>query len=395
MKILFITTRIPLPSSKGDQLVTYNRLRTLSKYHEITLFSFYGNVTERENLELIKSYCSSIHLVKLPKWMSYVNVAAKGLINNSPLQVLYYRSNKFKKALNDLIKTNQFDVIHVCLLRLAPYLKDITTPKVLELIDSMQLNLSRKLEIETFPMTLLYREELRRIKRMEEQLGNSFDQLIVVAEADRKLIPSDNVSVIPNGVDTTHFHPTGRVAGTTKVIFTGNMDYAPNIHAVMWFVNNCYEGILEQIPNMKLIIAGGNPPQKLKNISKQFPGTVVTGFVESIAQYLNNSSLSIAPMQSGSGMQNKILEAMACGLPVVSTSLGLGSIGATPGKEIIIANTPDAFIKAVVLLLQDDKHAQDIGLNAREYVVNNHSWEHSALEVNGIYRRISRKDTAS
>jgi len=322
--------------------------------------------------------------------MSYVNVAAKGLINNSPLQVLYYRSNKFKKALNDLIKTNQFDVIHVCLLRLAPYLKDITTPKVLELIDSMQLNLSRKLEIETFPMTLLYREELRRIKRMEEQLGNSFDQLIVVAEADRKLIPSDNVSVIPNGVDTTHFHPTGRVAGTTKVIFTGNMDYAPNIHAVMWFVNNCYEGILEQIPNMKLIIAGGNPPQKLKNISKQFPGTVVTGFVESIAQYLNNSSLSIAPMQSGSGMQNKILEAMACGLPVVSTTLGLGSIRATPEREIVIANTPEAFIKAVVLLIQDDKQAQKIGSNAREYVMNNHSWEHSALEVNEIYRRISR-----
>ena len=390
MKILFITPRIPLPSSKGDQVITYNRLRTLSKYHEITLFSFYENDREIENLEIIRPYCAAIHLAKIPKWMSYVNVAIKGLFNNLPLQVLYYRSYRFEKALNRLIEANHFDVIHTYLLRLAPYLEGISTTKVLELIDSMQLNLSRKLEMETFPMTLLYREEFRRIKRYEEQIGNSFDHMIVVAETDRKLIPSDNVSVIPIGVDITHFHPIERGVGTATVIFTGNMDYSPNIHAVLWFVNNCYEGILKQIPKMKFIIAGGNPSQKLINLSKQYPSIVVTGFVESIAQYLNNASLSIAPMQSGSGMQIKILEAMASGLPVVSTTLGLGSIRATPGREIVIANTPEAFIKAVVFLIQDDKQAQKIGSNAREYVMNNHSWEHSALEVNEIYRRISR-----
>jgi polysaccharide biosynthesis protein PslH len=386
MKLLFVTSRFPYPPLKGDQVVAYHRLRTLSKHHEITLLTFYQKKSELEYLKFITPYCNTIHTVKLTKWQSLINMSL-GVISDLPLQVSYYYSKTFKKKLNNLLSTNNFDLLHIFLLRLAPYFDNFSTPKIIELIDSMQLNLKRRASLESIPIRWLIQEELKRVIRYEHKIHQFFNQIVVVSEKDKELIPGEQVQVIPNGIDTYIFKQQEEIPLKPTLIFSGNMGYAPNIHAVKWFVQLCLPIIKESIPEVYFIIAGANPSKEISNFA-QIPGVTVTGFVESMPDTLKNANVAIAPMQSGSGIQNKILEAMSSGLPVVTTNLGLGNIKAIPGKEILLADSPEDFAKAIISLLQNPSLAREIGNQGRQYVVNNHSWEVEANRVEELYKQM-------
>lgn len=390
MKILFITPRFPYPPLKGDQAVPYHRLRILNRRHEITLLSLYDKEDEIAGLDNLKPFCKAIHTVRLPQWRSVMNVALKGPFTSLPLQALYYWFNAFKKRIDELLAENSFDLIHAYMLRVAPYLSDVSAPKVLELIDSMQLNLERRVAMERIPKRWLFQEELRRIVHYERNIGDYFDQMIVVSEKDRALIPNKKVRVIPNGVDTELFKPQSKESKEPAIVFSGNMGYFPNESAVIWFVEKCFRRIKKEIPDAKLVIAGNNPSSKIKKLGDNL-SIFVTGFVESMVDELNKAQVAIAPMQSGSGMQFKILEAMSCNLPVVTTTLGLGDIKARPGEEICVADTAEDFAETVVTLIKSPEMADRIGRKAREFVMHNHSWENAASQVEEIYSRLLKE----
>jgi len=387
MRLLYITPRFPFPLLRGDQVVPFHRLRILSRRHEVTLLSLYEKKSELEGLDSLRPFCKVIHTVRLPRWRSAVNVAIKGPYSSLPLQALYYQSNPFKKYIDELLAENSFDLIHAYMLRVAPYLSHVTVPKILELIDSMQLNLERRLAMEGIPKRMLLREELRRIVNYERRIGEYFDHLIVVSEQDRLLIPDQKVSVIPLGVDTGLFKPDRKESKEHKIIFSGNMGYLPNINAVKWFVGECFPVIRKEVPSVSLIIAGANPSKGVCELARQ-DGITVTGFFQSMPETLAQASIAIAPMQSGSGMQFKILEAMACGLPVVTTTLGLGDIKAKAEEEIMIADTAEKFAKTVVELLRSPESAGRLGRNARNFVMHHHNWEVAATKVEEIYSKV-------
>lgn len=387
MKLLFVTPRFPYPPLKGDQVVSYHRLYTLSQRHEITLLTFYQNSQELENIKHIKSFCQNIHTVKIPKWQSFLNLAT-GVFSYLPLQVSYYYSDAFKNKINQILSTNNFDVIHLFLLRVAPYFKDVSIPRIIELIDSMQLNLERRIALETFPLRYILQEELQRIITYEQNLHKSFEQIVVVSEKDAKLIPGQNVQVIPNGIDTELFKQQQQYPLHPTLIFSGNMSYAPNIHAVKWFVKDCLPIIQQKIPDVSFVIAGANPSKEVQSLAKT-TGVEVTGFVKSMSETLRNANVAVAPMQSGSGIQNKILEAMSTGLPVVTTNLGLGSIKAKPNKEILVADTPEDFAQVTINLLKNPLKARELGDQARKYVVENHSWKAAANQLEELYKKLS------
>lgn len=387
MKILFVTARFPYPPVKGDQAIPYYRLKYLGKSHEITLLTFYEKKEELTHIDKIKPFCKELVTVKKSFIRSLLNMAVAGLFSKRPFQVLYYRSDAFKKALAKILETGSFDLLHVYMLRIAEYAETVRLPKVLELIDSMQLNFQRRLQMEPFPRNLLFRVELDRLKRYENRMVEHYHRAVVVSETDKACIGRDNVVHIGLGVNTDEFRPENKLSAGKVIAFTGNMGYFPNENAVLWFLENCFNRIREKVPGVRLIVAGKNPGAKIRRFHDG-ETVEVTGEVDSIAGVLNRSRVAIAPMRSGSGMQFKILEAMACGLPVVTTSMGLGSIAARHDESILVADEPEAFTDACIRLLTDDAPAERIGKNAEKVVKETYTWEQNVTALQNVYAEV-------
>ena len=394
MKILYVTARFPYPPLKGDQVVPWHRLRLLSKLHDITLLTFYESEDQLTHLPRLQEYCEAVHLVKLKVSTSMLSVASRAAVSSDPMQLSYYKSLKFRQKLNELLLAKDFDVVHAFMLRIAPYVSDISLPKILELIDSMQLNLQRRAEGGSWLMKRIIAEELRRISRYENQLHRHFDNLIVTSERDRELVAGDNVRALPLGVDVETFYPAARATKSTGIVFSGNMGYPPNIDAACWFVEQCLPLIRSEIPEASLTIVGANPSKAVRELGKR-AGVKVCGFVNSMSTALNSAHVAVAPMQSGSGMQFKILEAMACAIPVVTTNLGLGDIKALPGAEVLLGDTAEAFALQVKSLLRRPDLAQQVGRKGRDFVLRNHSWSSAAVQVNSMYERLCKSVRAS
>lgn len=386
MKLLFVTPRFPYPPFRGDQSVPFHRMRILSRKHEITLVSFFERDEELAGIDALREVCQAIHTVKLPRWKSFTNMSLRGPISRLPFQVLYYQSYEFNQKLHNVLEEGEFDLVHAFMLRLAPFCRNIRIPVVLDLIDSMQLNFKRRVDNSSVPHKWLLQEELRRLINYESTICKQDSRFIVVSNKDKDCILSENVDVVPLGIDIERFSPSVTRVKSQKIIFSGNMFYGPNVQAVKWFVQNCFFHIQREIEDVEFIIAGNHPTSDIRELAK-YPGITVTGFVESMPKVLHQASLAVAPMQSGSGMQFKILEAMSCGLPVVTNSLGLGDIKARSGIELLLAEAADDFVDKIVKVLKDRKLANDIGNKARAFVVNTHSWEHTTNMVESIYQQ--------
>jgi polysaccharide biosynthesis protein PslH len=389
LRILFVTPRFPHPPLKGDQLVVYHRLRLLGRRHEIALLSFVERDDELEGHPLAE-LCTSIHTVRLPRLRSVANVAALAPFSRLPLQVLYFHSRRFRRELDAVVAAGRFELVHAYLHRTAPFVEPLALPRVLELQDSMQLRLRHNVAREGAPKRWLWQEELRRMRSYERRIGAAFDHVIVLSEADRAQLPYGNVSVVPNGVDAELFAPRPELRRPGVVVFSGNMTYEPNVHAVTWFARECWPRVRAVLPDARLVIAGSRPAPSVRELARG-AGVEVTGWVESMPETLNAAAVAIAPMRSGSGIQNKILEAMACGLPVVTTPLGLGGIGAEAGSMLAVADDEPEFADAVVRLLSDPDEAEAMGRRARDFVLRCRTWERAAEQVEEIYARVVRR----
>lgn len=386
MKVLFCTARLPHPPLKGDQALAYHRARYLSQLHELHLLSFIETPEESQQVNALKPFFASITLVHLPRIQSWANMALGTLNPRVPLQVSYYHSPKFALQLRHLLACHRFDLVHVFLLRMVPYLQNLNLPTLVEFIDSMELNLERRANRASGLKRWVLHKELSRIRSYEGAAVRICDAATVVSQRDAGVLGEAKVRVIPLGVDVNLYSPAGHAA-ENRIIFSGNMSYEPNITAVQWFMDNCYVTLRQRIPEVSFTVAGANPTKGIAKLARA-PGVEVTGFVPSMVDALRRAKVAVAPMQTGSGMQFKILEAMACGLPVVTTTYGLGDIRASGGKELDVADTPSNFVDKIVRLLKAEPYRQQMGLAARQFVIHHHSWEAVGEQVNQIYSHL-------
>ncbi|MCP5053785.1 MAG: glycosyltransferase [bacterium] len=390
MKILFVTARFPYPPHKGDQAIPYYRLKLMGKRDEITLLTFYESKEELKYLDEIEPWCKEVITVKKSLARSLFNMTAWGLFSKSPFQVLYYRSRAFEGQLKRLTSETDFDIVHVYMLRIAGFGLGIKGPKVLELIDSMQLNFQRRAEAEKWPAKRLFKMELKRLKHYENQMVKAYDRSIVVSDTDREFIADENVKTIHLGIDTEFFRPEGQRESDPVIAFTGNMGYFPNDNAIRWFLENCWLKVKRRVPGVQLVIAGKGPGAAVKR-HHDGESVRVLGVVDSMAEVLNQARIAIAPMQSGSGMQFKVLEAMACGLPVVATTLGLGTIPAHDGENVLIADDPESFSRRCSQLLTDDALATTIGQKGMELVRDTFGRQKNIDSLYSLYNEVLTK----
>jgi len=389
MKILFIAPRFPYPLHKGDQLTVYRRLIEVSKRHEVTLLSFFDEDIQ-EGLDKIKPYCKGgIYTIPHHWYFSFLSAGFHALISFMPLQVLLFQSGKFRSMLKKILTEQRIDLVHIFLLRMAPYrnfVKDI--PCIIDLVDSMSLNIERRMRFEKGVKKLIFGEELRRLQRYEKIVGSQFSQMILTAEKDKAYFGTENITLIPSTVSVKEFYPIWGKHCARRIAFSGNLSYAPNIHAVLWFVEKVYPILVSRNIDFEFVIIGKNPAADILRAAKGKEHIRLTGYVESMNEALNSVGIAVAPMQSGSGMQGKILEAMACGLPVVATTIGKGSIQADESQGLYRADEPEKFAEAIIELLQDKKKINLLGKNAQVFINKEHDTDKTLDVLEGIYQKI-------
>ena len=382
MNIVAVSARIPMVDAKGDQIVSFYRLQYLAKSgHNISLVC-YGD--ERCALDLdakikLESIGIDVSFVEYSKFSAVLNIICN-LRSGVPLQCLMLATSEFRRKFNFIVGNVKPDFIYSVMIRVGENIKHFDGRVVFELVDSMGLNFYRRADNSAGLKKIVFQKEAELALQYERVVADKSLCSFVVSNHDKNFIGSKNITAIPLGVDVDvdeEKYKEAIAAGLwgPVVVFTGNMNYQPNIDAVSWFIKHCWNLVKSKVPNVRLVIAGNNPSKEITQYGVIDDKIEVTGRVPSIRVVLRKSTVSIAPMMSGSGMQFKILEAMACGLPVVTNKLGLGDIGAKAGCEILVCEKPVDFVDAIGSLISNPSLAREVGAAGQDYVLRNHSWD--------------------
>jgi len=384
MKILFVASRFPWPLTHGDSLRAYHQLRLLSQRHRIVLLAPQPEADIEENLGVIQPFCEKIHLVATPLWRRLWRLA-HAPFTALPLQTLFAFDPHMGRQAERLVHEDTFDLVHVQLMRMAPVADGLRgIPTVIDFIDALSLNMQRRTQREAWYRAWLFALETRRAQAYEQRLSLRYDQAVVSTLQDHQALGAHScIHVAANGVDPGRvFVEDGRHPNV--IAFTGHISYFPNADAAIWFVNQVLPLVRRHVPDVQFWIIGADPPPAVQALT-QHAGVIVTGRVPSITHYLQQATLAVAPMQCGSGMQLKVLEAMACGAPVVVTPFALGGLDVRHDEHLLIAHDAAGFANSVTQLLQDRPLGRRLAASARRLVDEQYTWEHSVAQLEEVY----------
>ncbi|MFQ5824751.1 MAG: glycosyltransferase [bacterium] len=374
MKILFLTSRLPFPPVGGDKLRTFNFLKYIKKKHNLTIISFIDSEKDLEYIFEYRQYYDKLITITLPKLQSYKN-CLNGLFSPTPLQVHYYFSKKMKETVNKELK-NGYDTIFCHLIRMAQYLPaDNNIYKVIDLTDAISLNYIRSKKFRRGIFSIINLIESKRVLNYEITAIDKSDKSILISNIDRNFLlnnqNSDKIKIVANGVDLNIFKFHQGYYDENQISFIGNMRTFPNTDAVLYFVDAIFPKLKKVKPKLKFFIVGNEPSKEVLRIHDG-KNILVTGYVDSVTSYIKNSVVTVAPMRVGAGIQNKILEAMAVGTPVVTTTIGAEGLDE---NKLTIGNTPEEIYLKTLSLIENKKLRQKKSLIGREYIEKNFSWE--------------------
>ena len=374
MKLMIFLSRFPYPLEKGDKLRAFYQIKELSKHFEIYLFAAnYGEI-EKEHYNKLTPYCKEIECVKLSKAQILWNLVKSPFLG-LPFHVGYFFSADVKKKAEEFAKRINPDRIYCQLIRTAPFVEKIPGVKILDFQDAFSVNASRRAEKASFLKPVL-RWESKMLLRYEHKMAEVFDRKVIISEPDREALnlPKENIVIVPNGIDTAFFSPR-KIEKKYTVSFVGNMSYPPNVDAVQFFANSVLPIVWKSNPEVTFLIAGANPTSAVRQLASE--KVKVTGWVEDIRDAYAEAELFIAPMRMGSGLQNKLLEAMAMGIPSITTKLANDSLSAEHDNHLLVGESAEELASLVVNLLSDEKLSQRIGASGLKFVLEKYGWGQS------------------
>ena len=377
MRLMVILSRVPYPLEKGDKLRAYHLVKRLARKHEIYLFCLSDGPTAQEHLDHLHQFCAHIEVVRIERWRIVLKLFS-AIFSRLPFQVAYFHHRKAQRRINAALEQFRPEHILCQLVRTTEYVREVhDVPKTLDYMDTLSKGLERRSEMAPTLLAPLFRAETRRLIRYENLMLDLFDHSVIISAQDREYIYHpwrDRIAVIPNGVDSEHFTPRhGRQ--DHDIVFTGNMNYPPNIDSALYLAQQILPLVRRTRPNTTLLISGVAPSQSVRDLGRTDPLIHVSGWVKDIRDSYASARLFVAPMQIGTGLQNKLLEAMAMRIPCITSTLANNAVGARPGDAILVGNSPEEYAAHILHLLDDPAERARIAENGYQFIRSQFDWD--------------------
>ncbi len=393
-RILFLAHRIPYPPNKGDKIRSWHFLEHLLEQHEVHLGFYIDQPKDLAHVSFLKSKVKSLCFRRVGR-ISQITGALLGLLTGRPMTLSAYPTGKLKAFADNLFARDEIDLVFLFSGAVAPLVagKPGGVPVIADLVDVDSDKWAAYAEKSGFPMSWVYAREARLLFQFEAALAKSSSATTFVSEAEADLfrgkLPEDQrrgIDHINNGVDLKAFDPKrfeDVSVSPHTVIFTGAMDYLPNIEAVEWFAADVWPIVRRIMPEAKFIVAGAPVHARVKALAEQ-PDITVMGFVDDMAQTIAGAGLVVAPLLTARGVQNKVLEGMAMGKAVIATPAAKEGIDAAHGEHLMVADGAGDFAEAVIKLLQRPQEAAKLGTAARAHMTAHYGWARSLERLDGL-----------
>ena len=368
-KLLYITSRFPFPLEKGDKLRAFHQIKFLSKEFDIYLVSLSEKDVPVEDKNELFPYLKELKTFEIEGYFLFN--ALRYLVSKKPLQLAYFHSSKAKNYIQGLVEKENIQICFSQLIRTAELSKELVIPKVIDYMDAFSEGFKRQSEQYSGVKSLLYRLEGKRIANYESSIRSNYNNAYIISEQDKDLLNLP-LSILKNGIDSS-FRETLSVKKEFQLCFVGNMSYPPNVLAAEFLVQQILPLVQIEYPNAKLLIAGAKPSAKVKSLESK--AVKVSGWMEDIRQAYSSSKIFVAPLFIGTGLQNKLLEAMAQGLPCITTELCNNALQAIEGKQILISNTRESFAENIISILNNPDSFDKQIASAKGFIKVSYDWD--------------------
>jgi len=385
MRIFVLLSRVPYPLEKGDKLRAFNQIKELAKNNELILCALNpdSNLDKQKAFSELQPYCHSINFLDLPTHLRLWNIM-KAFFGKIPIQAGYFYNSKVAKEIHRLINTYNPDHLYCQFIRTTEYLRHVDIKKTLDYQDVLSYGIKRRLNNASLFSRLLFNLEYKRLINYEREIFDDFDNKTIISIPDKNLIPhkhKEEIHVIPNGVDHSFFKPLNKEK-VFDVVFTGNMAYPPNVDAADFLINEIMPEVWSKLPNTNVLLAGASPAKKVLSLQSKL--VKISGWMDDIRDSYSSAKVFIAPMRIGTGLQNKLLEAMSMKTPSITTPLANDALQAKDGTEILIGANASELANQIIELLNNKNLYNNIAQNGYDFVHNNHSWEKATEKLNTI-----------
>ena len=391
--VLYITHRVPWPPDRGDRIRTWNVLRYLSTRANVDLACLADEPVSDETMSELQRVTRRLAVIPHSGKSRYITGLFSLLTGNTVTEGLF-DSSSLRTVLEDWSESEEYDAVMASSSGIAGYLKREYLTRPAQWVDLIDVDSQKWFDYSKaarFPMSLIYKLEGKRLRAVEKRLAKRCDQLLVVSEAERDLFrtfcQTDKIKAVGNGVDSIYFAPSTNVqVDECSCVFVGVMNYKPNADAAIWFVRNVWSQIRGRYPNAVFRIVGKSPTAEVRALAA-VPGVEVTGSVPDVRPWLHRSTCAVVPLHIARGIQNKVLEAMACGRPVICSPAPLKGLAAEPGLHLLQADVASEWVESVSRVFADRNLQQELGMAGAAFVQLHHSWDHCLSPLDRMLER--------